>query len=317
MILQICSFPNTKLVDPKTVFSGNHTGQHILDLVESNGHDVDDDTTIIIDHSAQIKHITIDDPVAQYYRARLGDIFRIRDGKSVSYRQVVKQVTLPASSAPKRAPLRDATPELYFNAYDTVISMIKDRQSQDQHEATDALRISEANMRSLIVGQQWDSISINGLPSKKGQRIYVRFIDKMAKITSINNIKTVVTDACADCIAHYNNNYGGSLSDVTTEDKAEINSLNREIDIIVIFNNTKNLLIPNLGFGTDCYQIFAVQNLSFNVTKYADQPEFTLLDARLHRAELRDIYKQNGRIIGKDGTLESFGLKDNTKLIVI
>ena len=66
-------------------------------------------------------------------------------------------------------------------------------------------------------------------------------------------------------------------------------------------------------------QLFSVQQLSFDITKYAEQPEFTLLDIsnKDDRSEIRDQYRQNGQVIKRGDMLDSFNLKENNKVIAI
>lgn len=66
------------------------------------------------------------------------------------------------------------------------------------------------------------------------------------------------------------------------------------------------------------YQGFAVQTLSFNLTRHEDQPTtYTMLDRERDRAEIARLYAMNGRTVDLDTPLSEYNFRDGVRLIVI
>ncbi len=312
MILQIISFPNSRAVPSQySTFKGSDTGEAIYRALEKfHLITVDEDTTLIIDKSSCFKRIAQDDPMCRYYRGRIGDIFRIRNPNSVNYRMVVKPTV---SGVVKKTLAMEATAELYYKAFNTAIAMLMARQRPDDAKVTDSLRISQADMEKIIANENYETLSLDTIPNKHGQMMFVRFINREAKDKSFARLKNeYISPEIGRIITLYN-----ALPNVTPVESVDDADLSKKVDIIFIYNNSKGALIPDLKLTSDYAQLFSVQQLSFDITKYAEQPEFTLLDPVVDRAEIRDQYRQNGQVISREDTLDSFNLKENNKIIAI
>lgn len=312
MILQIISFPNYRVVPSQySTFKGSDTGKAIFQAIEKHRLlNVDEETTLIIDKSSCFKRIAQDDPVCRYYRGRVGDIFRIRNTNSVNYRMVVKPTV---SSSAKKTLAMEATAELYYKAFNTTIAMLMARQNPDDAKVTDGKRVSQSDMEQIIGNDNYDQLNLDAIPNKHGQLMYVRFINREHKELTFAKLKSSqIMPEIGRIISQYN-----ALQGVVPITDIDDGDLSKKIDIIFIYNNSKGTLIPDLKLSSDFAQLFSVQQLSFDITKYAEQPEFTLLDPNENRAEIRDQYRQNGQVITREDTLDTFNLKENNKIIAI
>lgn len=289
MNIQVVSFPNTKIVGGR--FSSSSTGEDIMAAIQKVKYPVDAQSTLIIDQDSKLMRIAKDDVICRHFGGRVGDIFRIRDKKRVAYRMVAPIITIDPKV--KGAP-SEATWNTYYKAYNTVVSMLRDRQRVEDRDKTNSLRITEADAQKIISQGHYSQLDIDGIPNAKGENMYARFIPIDRNALSAAKLRAEV----ADIVETIKASNGGPLS------------------IIIVYNNAKGAALPDLG-EYDEVQLFSAQQLILDVTQHADQPEFTLLDPIVNRDEIRDQYLQNGRVVGRTDTLESVGVKDGTKLIII
>lgn len=300
MIIQFLSFPNIPI--KKAILKGSEKRQQILQYLSDQQHPVTDKTMLIVDRSNHFMRIAADDPVSRYYGARPGDIFRVRDPSSLKYRQVVK-IPMPEVKQPKTA--SEADWDIYFKAHNTMLSMLNDRQAPHKKTDLTQYRMDGTTMSSIISQAAYQQLDINGIVDQSSRYVYVRFLDKSHNTLSAPQLKKQL-DMTYDSVVSFH-----TANEQVPADKRK----EKDISVILITNNTKGLALPDISENA---QVFSVQQLAFNVMEHCDQPEFTLLTADSDIDELREIYAQNGPVLSDDEeTLESLGIKDGTKIIVL
>lgn len=323
MDLYITELPLRKILKTaQSSFKSDDTVQDALDRIESTGIDTTG-RKLIIDRSILLSAISSKDPVNQYYRGTIGDIYRIDDVNGVRYRRVAKGDMQQTQNKINSAPSQDV-PGSYFKAYETLITMLTDRRctlnssnSSNSSNSLSSLRKKLSDMKQTVESNI-SQLNIKGLKDRNDRDVYVVFMahDNYILTTrqkaGIISGNPVVVDIIKDIATKHN------LEQFDIDDEAKLNAYAKYADIIIVYNNPTNehVTIEKTHSGT-FLQFFSVQQLSFNITKHRDQPTFYLLDPKADRKELVDIYSLNGIILDTDKKLSDYKITSDTKLILI
>jgi DNA-directed RNA polymerase subunit H (RpoH/RPB5) len=317
------------------------TGEHI-DVVESDTTpldimrqiadkypelNIDEKYNLIVDKTASIPRIAVNDPVNEYYNGHVGDMYRIVDDSSTRFRLVAGTL---AKNKTKTSPFHDVTADMYYSAYNTVLDMLKDRSTDstgstedDVASDVDHLRITPTTMKEIFKEEQFDELDIKGIRNRRGQYMYVYFLQKddSTPVSSSKRasggakvpFKKLVKDLQSKTVEHFNENFPSPLAKVPENDEEEQEFI-ENFEIIVVYNNQHNESPMKHDVPA---QFFSVQQLVFNVTKHMDQPSFYLLDPVADRAEILDVLSLNGLVLDKAKPLRDFNIKEGTKLILL
>ena len=277
---------------------------------------------LIVDKTASIPRIALNDPVNEYFNGRQGDMYRIVDDSSTRFRMVAGSTV---KNKTKTSPFHDVTADMYYSGYNTVLDMLKDRRSEEEHETVsevDSLHITPKKMGEIFENEQFTQLDIKGIKNRRGQYMYVYFLQKDDE-TPVSRkrsagakrpFKALVAELLKSTVKHYNELTGEDLDVPSTEDVSRTQAFLDKIEVIVVYNNQQNESLVKLDVPA---QFFSVQQLVFNVTKHMDQPSFYLLDPNMDRKEIVDVLSLNGLVLDKDKTLREFNIKDGSKLILL
>ena len=327
MKIQILALPNKKvsgagidIIDPTT------TSRQILDKIKTTYPSlISVDRDLIVDKSASIPRITINDPVNEYFNGRSGDIYRIVDFTATRFRMVSGMSVINKT---KTSPFHEVTHTMYYSAYNTVLDMIKDRRDEgDEDSEVDKSRITPDAMSEIFSTEDMSKLNIKGIKNRRGQDIYVEFINKddthlLSNKRSSGNkglFRNKLTEIIETVVKDYNDRHQDQkleVPNITLDKDPNIIDFMDKIELIIVYNNQNNEHIVKVPEFMPC-QFFAVQQLVFNVTKHVDQPTFYLLDTTKDRAEILDVLSLNGLVLEKDKPLSEYNIKEGTRLILI
>ncbi len=278
---------------------------------------------LIVDKTASIPRMALNDPVNEYFNGHQGDMYRIVDDSSTRFRMVAGNTV---QNKTKTSPFHDVTAEMYYSAYNTVLDMLKDRRSEEDLAVSevDKLRITPKKMEEIFVNGQFAQLDIKGVQNRRGQYMYVYFLQKdddtpvtrKRSAGAKGPFKTLVTDLMTATVKHYNTLTGEAIEVPSLSDERGQNTqiFLDKIEIVVVYNNQQNDAPVKMDVPA---QFFSVQQLVFNITKHMDQPSFYLLDPNKDRAEILDVLSLNGLVLEKDKPLKDFNIKEGAKLILL
>ena len=331
MHLQVVTYPSQKVfegsIDPsmKVIDVINHIGK------ESKLKDFDvTGRYLIVDRNQQFHRIPEDDAVNRYYDGRQGELYRIEDGSSTRYRYVTAPIPISKDKGKPKEKL--VTDSMYALAYDTLLAMLADRGCNQQ--VLDKYLMPHDQMKNHFKADNLSNITIPSLAeesliiNKRKRAVYVFFLrssDKMMISRRYAALREYLVSIINEIIPHYNSIPGidklsgpiGEEDILEESPNSAIAKFAEKIEVIVIYNNPAGGTEITPGIPHKFMQMFAVQNLSFNVTKHVDQPSFTLLDEVKDRDEIRDMYAINGRTLDPDETLSVYNLREGARLILI
>ena len=312
--------PGIDQVDPET------TPREILTRIAAAYNSVipniDVARDLIVDKTASIPRIALNDPVNEYFNGHQGDMYRIVDDSSTRFRMVAGSTVKIKT---KSSPFHDVTADMYYSGYNTILDMLKDRRSEEEAVSeVDKLRITPKKMGEIFENGQFPQLDIKGIQNRRGQYMYVYFLQKDDE-TPVSRkrsagakgpFKALVTELLKTTVDHYNKLTGDNIEipSVTDERGHSTQIFLDKIELVVVYNNQQNESLVKLDVPA---QFFSVQQLVFNVTKHMDQPSFYLLDPNKDRAEIVDVLSLNGLILDKDKPLRDFNIKDGAKLILL
>jgi len=324
MHIYVGKYPQEKLFDGKV--DPNMTVGDIIDMHLSSASD--DESVLIIDRNQNFHRITVDDAVCQHYNGRLGEIFRITDGSAVRYRMVVPSITLTKEKAkPKEKRVSDS---IYASAYENILTMLQDRGCSPDQVAK--FSIPRDQLLSYYQKGAIQNLTIPGLEAtdpqlvdSRGRAVYVFFLtpeDDVVISRRGTAYRGMLVTLMNDVIKHHNAVNSADMAQLDVEDlqvDATVRAFAEKFEIVIVHNNPSGKTEYDVGLTPRFHQTFAVQNLSFVVTRHVDQPLFVLLNLNDpdHRKEIRHIYAQNGRMLDRDKKLSSYGLRDGVRLILI
>ncbi len=280
--------------------------------------------SLIVDKTASIPRITLNDPVNAYYNGHVGDMYRIVDDSSTRFRMVAGMTVAP-KAAQGQSGFREVTDKMYYSAYNTVLDMMKDRRNEgDTTSEVDALRIKPEDMTALFKEDQLSKLNIMGIQNRRGQHMYVFFLpkDEEALVSRKRSsgakvpFKMLVNDLIKVALEDYNKKMGAALAMPALEDihHPDTQKFLEKIEIVILYNNEHNDSLVKIDVPVQC---FSIQQMVFNITKHMDQPSFYLLDPNKDRDEILDVLSLNGLVLDKDKPMSEFNVKEGTKLILI
>lgn len=321
MHIYVGKYPQEKLFDGKV-----DPDMTVKDFIESLNTTVDDDSVLIIDRNQNFHRITVDDAVCRHYNGRLGEIFRITDGSAVRYRMVVPAISLTKEKTkPKEKRVSD---NIYAAAYENILTMLQDRGCDSAQVAK--FSIPRDQLLSYYQKGSIQSLTIPGLEptdpqliDSRGRAVYVFFLSPEEDVVISRRgtaYRSLLVGFMNDIIKHHNAVHGSTMAELSVEDlqvDSAVRSFAEKFEIVIIHNNSSGKSEYDANISPRFHQTFAVQNLSFVVTRHVDQPSFVLLNMDKHRGEIRDIYAQNGRMLEGDKKISSYGLRDGVRLILV
>ena len=327
MHIYVGKYPQEKLYDGKV-----DPDITISELIQTHlKKSADDESILVIDRNQNFHRITVDDAVCRHYNGKPGEIFRITDGSAVRYRVVVPSITLTKEKAkPKEKRVSDS---IYASAYENILTMLQDRGCDPELVAK--FSIPRDQLLSYYQSGAIQSLTIPGLEptdpqliDSRGRAVYVFFLspDKDVIISRRGtDYRAVLVSYMNDVIKHHNSVKDAGEPDMAQLDvgslqvEDDVRGFAEKFEIIIVHNNPTGKGEYDVGINPKFHQTFAVQNLSFVVTRHVDQPIFVLLNPQDpdHRKEIRHIYAQNGRMLEGDKKLSSYGLRDGVRLILI
>lgn len=328
MKVQILALPNPtkKLTGPGIdTITSNTTPREVLEKIAAAHPSLKaEGRSLIVDKTASIPRITLNDPVNAYYNGHVGDMYRIVDDSSTRFRMVAG-MTIAPKAAQTQSGFREVTEKMYYSAYNTVLDMLKDRRNEgDGQSEVDALRIKPEDMTALFKDDQMMKLNIMGVLNRRGQHMYVFFLPKdeeslVSRKRSAGAkapFKTLVNDLIKTTLDDYKKKKGVELSVPVLDDPRhpDTQKFLEHIEIIILYNNEHNDTLVKIDVPVQC---FSIQRMVFNITKHMDQPSFYLLDPNKDRDEILDVLSLNGLVLDKDKPMSEFNVKDGTKLILI
>lgn len=315
MNLHITELPLRKLLKAsKSSFNIDDTVQTVLDTLSQYTEIAD--RQLLIDRSILLAVITSKDPINQYYRGTVGDVYRIVDTNAVRYRRVGKGDMQQTQNKVNAAPAQDLLSS-YYRAYETLITMLTDRQCTYM-SSTDlaSLRKTPAEIKSKL--ENISQLNIDHVKDRHGRSVHVVFMASENNILTTRQRAGIINGNAPllSIIKELTQKY--DLEDFEFDNEASLASYGKYADIIVIYNNPTNetISIEKTHSGT-FLQFFSIQQLAFNITKHRDQPIFTLLDPIKDRKEIVDVYSLNGVILDPSKKLSDYKITSDTKLILI
>lgn len=282
---------------------------------------------LIVDRNQNFHRIAKDDPINRHYNGRLGEMFRITDGSAVRYRIVSPPVAMSKNKdKPKE---KRVTASIYASAYENVLTMLEDRGCDPS--ILSRFSIPRDQLVAHFQGGTIQNLTVPGLESddpqlidSRGRAIYVFFQspeDDIIISRRGSKFREDLLMMMSEVIKHHNKlNPGDPVSPFDVEDLSDpktVETFSSRFEIVIVYNNPLSKTEYSSGIKPKFYQAFPVQNLSFVVTRHIDQPHFTLLDAKVDRKEIHNMYAQNGRTLEGDKTLESYTLRDNVRLMLL
>ena len=286
---------------------------------------MDTERDLIVDKTASIPRMALNDPVNEYYNGHIGDIYRIVDDSSTRFRMVTGPTVRVKT---KTSPFHDVTDGMYYSAYNTILDMLKDRRNEGEETTSEVevekLRIKPMDIVPLFGNNNFDQLNITGIPNRRGQLMYVYFI-QMTDERPVSRkrsagakapFKELVSSIIKETIDDFNSKNTEQLEmpPAVDERSPQVLALQERVEIIVVYNNQSNDNLVKLDVPV---QLFSVQQLVFNVTKHVDQPSFYLLDPNKDREEILDVLSLNGLVLDKGHSMSEFNIKDGAKLILL
>jgi DNA-directed RNA polymerase subunit H (RpoH/RPB5) len=279
---------------------------------------------LIVDKTASIPRIALNDPVNEYYNGHIGEIYRIVDDSSTRFRMVTGPTVRVKT---KTSPFHDVTAGMYYSAYNTILDMLKDRRNEGDESTSEVekLRIKPTDIIPLFTDNNFDQLNIMGLQNRRGQSMYVYFLQmnderpvssRKRSSGSKVSFKELASSIIKDTIDDYNSKNAEKLEMPAAVDERSphVQALLERVEIVVVYNNQSNDNLVKLDLPV---QFFSVQQLVFNVTKHVDQPSFYLLDPNKDREEILDVLSLNGLVLDKGHSMSDFNIKDGAKLILL
>ncbi len=279
------------------------------------------DLDLIVDKTASIPRIALNDPVNEYYNGHIGDIYRIVDDSSTRFRMVTGPTVRVKT---KTSPYHNVTVGMYYAAYNTVLQMLNDRRNEGEEEEVERLRIKPTDIKSMFDDHKFEALNISGVPNRRGQAMYVyfipmndeRLITRKRSAGAKAPFKELVTEIIKQTVTDFNikNEEKLVMPQAIDEKSPEVLALLERLEIIIVYNNQTNDNLVKLDVPV---QFFSVQQLVFNVTMHMDQPTFYLLDPIKDRQEILDVLSLNGLVLDKGHAISEFNIKDGAKLILL
>lgn len=324
MRIQISGYPAKKhfegSVDPK------HTMRQIM---EEQQIPIDEKTRVIVDKNQDFHRIPIDDQVNRYYDGKLGEMYRIMDGNCTRYRIVIPPIPQPKDK--QKAKAKMVTGIMYANAYDTILTMLGHRKCDPDILASFSMprakiceHYNKGNIHSITIPDlRDDQILIN----HRGHAMYVVFVSPDSDVMTSRryaDLKHMLVNWAAEIAEHYNRTSGSHITPFGLEDidadepGGLLDEFCNKIEIIIVYNNEKSGTEMSPDLRHKPYQGFAVQALSFNVTRHIEQPsKYVLLDGEHDRAEIASMYSINGRTVDLDTPLSEYNFRDGVRFISV
>lgn len=319
MNIQVVTYPQNKLYEGK-IDPSKTVDEIIAQITKSDA----SDRVLIIDRNQNFHRITEDDAICRHYNGRLGEIFRITDGSAVRYRIV----SPPIIMAKEKGKAKRVTADIYASAYENTLTMLHDRGCDS--ETLSRYAMPRDQLMTHFKQETIKNLSIPGLEhddpqliDSRGRAVYVFFLspDDDVVISRRGAIyRGILLTYMNEVVKHHNSISTPkfpSYDIADLQDEALMKTFAARFEIVIIYNNPLSKTEHDPGVKPKFHQAFPVQNLSFVVTQHVEQPMFTLLNADRDRQEIRNIYAQNGRILEGDKSFESYGLRDNIRLILI
>lgn len=326
MHIQVVTYPQRKLFEGKV--DPSQTVDEIIQYITKSHPEFDTEgRVLIIDRNQNFHRIPVEDAICQHYNGRLGEIYRVTDGSAVRYRIVAPTVVLSKDKGKPKE--KRVTSDIYAAAYENILTMLQDRGCD-----SDLLSRFSIPRDQLMTHFQQGTISNLTIPGlerddpqlqdSRGRAVYVFFLSPEDDVIISRrgaNYRTNLLSYMNEVSKHHNMNTTGEkvpeydVNDL--QDEALMNDFASKFEIVMVYSNPFSKTEYNPGIKPKFYQAFPVQNLSFVVTQHVDQPEFTLLDPNRDKLEIRNIYAQNGRMLEGDKLFESYGLRDNVRLMLI
>lgn len=327
MHIHVLTYPRRTLFDGKV-----DPSMTVGDFIEMIGTHHPDFSTegraLILDRNQNFHRITIDDAINRHYNGRLGELFRITDGSAVRYRLVSPVV--PISKEKGKAKEKRVTEDVYAQSYANALIMLRDRGCcKDNPDTLSRYSIPRDQLIAHYQQGTFSNLTIPGLDDdeqlidSRGRAVYVFFLSPEEDIIiSRRGVKfrSDLVIMMNDIVKHHNSLGKKQMPNYDIEDLNDPKTVSAFADmfeIIIVYNNPSSKSEYDPGIKPAFHQSFPVQNLSFVVTQHIDQPKFELMDADADRAEIRNMYAQNGRTLDHEKTLESYGLRVNIRLMLI
>lgn len=325
MRIHLSGYPSRKYfegpVDPKRTMRKILTEAELSDII-------DEGTSVTVDKNQDFHRIPVDDQVNKYYDGKLGEMYRIMDGSSTRYRIVVPPIPMPKEKQKSKPKMITGT--MYANAYDTLLTMLGDRGCDRDQLASFSIprakmceHYNRGNIHNITIPDlKGDQV----LTNHRGHAVYVVFVSPDVDVMTSRrfaDLKHMLSNWSAEVADHYNRVSGKHVTPFTVEDIDEdepgspLAEFCDKIELIIVYNNEKSSPEMSPDLRHKPYQGFAVQTLSFNVTRHVDQPTYTLLNGTSDRAEIARLYAMNGRTIELDTPLAEYNLREGARLIVI
>jgi len=325
MHIQVLTYPRRSLFDGK--IDPSMTVSAFIEMIGEQHPDFSiEGRSLIIDRNQNFHRITMDDAINRYYNGRLGELFRITDGSAVRYRLVSPVVPMPKEKGKPKE--KRVTEDIYARSYANALIMLRDRGCQP-----DILAQYSIPRDQLITHYQqgtFSNLTIPGLDKSdpqlidsRGRAVYVFFLSPEDDIITSRRgakFRADLVTMMNDIVKHHNVQSDKKMPNYDVEDLDNPQTVSQFADmfeIVIVYNNPSSKTEYDPGIKPAFHQSFPVQNLSFVVTQHIDQPKFELMFADADRAEIRNMYAQNGRTFDPEKTLDSYGLRDGARLMLI
>lgn len=334
MKLQILTPPNRPLkgkhideIDPNMTV--NELINNILEQYPELKLPHDEQRVLITDKNtgSSFSRIILDDIMNRWYGGWIGDMYRITNASSTRYRVVIGN----NSKKYEKFKASETSSTSYFRAHNTVLDMMRDRQGiqSGQTSTIDKFRRDESVINELFINDQLNSLDIREdmIVNKRGKRMFLFYLKRNDTIPASNRKQAFVklcNDLTADATSLYNAHPAIrkqlELPDAENPTSTTAKEFADKVEIIVVYNNqygdiptsSKTEPIPYIQF-------FSVQELVFPYPEHVEQPQYYLIDPKNSddRKEIRDMIRLNGIQLEPERTIDSYNLKDKTRLIFV